>query len=39
MPINTGTPYEGGNLGHRPRVKGGYFPVPPVDTHRTCAPR
>ena len=21
--------FEGGNLGHRPRVKGGYFPVPP----------
>lgn len=24
--------YEGGNLGHRPRFKGGYFPVPPVDS-------
>jgi glutamine synthetase len=23
--------YEGGNHGHRPGVKGGYFPVPPVD--------
>lgn len=23
--------FEGGNIGHRPRVKGGYFPVPPVD--------
>jgi glutamine synthetase len=29
---NTGTEYEGGNLGHRTRVKGGYFPVPPVDS-------
>jgi glutamine synthetase len=25
--------FEGGNTGHRPRVKGGYFPVPPVDSH------
>ncbi|WP_116367957.1 glutamate--ammonia ligase [Parahaliea mediterranea] len=24
--------YEEGNIGHRPRVKGGYFPVPPVDS-------
>ncbi|WP_018150678.1 glutamate--ammonia ligase [Leeia oryzae] len=24
--------YEGGNTGHRPGVKGGYFPVPPVDS-------
>jgi len=23
--------FEGGNMGHRPTVKGGYFPVPPVD--------
>lgn len=29
---NTGRSFEGGNLGHRPRVKGGYFPVPPVDS-------
>ncbi len=27
----TSTKYEGGNKGHRPGVKGGYFPVPPVD--------
>ena len=30
---NTGSEYKGGNPGHRPGVKGGYFPVPPVDTH------
>ncbi|WP_410211439.1 type I glutamate--ammonia ligase [Aquirhabdus sp.] len=29
---STGNSYEGGNSGHRPRVKGGYFPVPPVDS-------
>jgi len=28
---NSGTEYDGGNKGHRPMVKGGYFPVPPVD--------
>jgi glutamine synthetase len=32
LPTNTGAEYEGGNLGHRPRTKGGYFPVPPVDS-------
>jgi glutamine synthetase len=31
---NSGTEYEGGNLGHRPAVKGGYFPVPPVDGYQ-----
>ena len=31
-PWSTGTKFEGGNLGHRPPVKGGYFPVPPVDS-------
>jgi glutamine synthetase len=31
-PHNTSKDYEGGNLGHRPKVKGGYFPVPPVDS-------
>src|SRR5690606_6392900 len=29
---STGLDYEGGNHGHRPAVKGGYFPVPPVDS-------
>ena len=29
---NTGTEMEGGNMGHRPKDKGGYFPVPPVDS-------
>ena len=29
---NTDAEYEGGNIGHRPGVKGGYFPVPPVDS-------
>lgn len=29
---NTGTSYEEGNKGHRPGVKGGYFPVAPVDS-------
>jgi glutamine synthetase len=24
--------FEEGNTGHRPRIKGGYFPVPPVDS-------
>jgi len=32
LPTNTGTSYDGGNLGHRPRAKGGYFPVAPVDS-------
>ena len=28
---NSNTAYPEGNMGHRPGVKGGYFPVPPVD--------
>ena len=31
-PYNSGKKYENGNMGHRPVVKGGYFPVPPVDS-------
>ncbi len=29
---SSGKSIEGGNMGHRPKVKGGYFPVPPVDS-------
>lgn len=29
---SSGEKLEGGNTGHRPGVKGGYFPVPPVDS-------
>ena len=29
---NTDRIFEEGNIGHRPAVKGGYFPVPPVDS-------
>jgi glutamine synthetase len=32
LPTNSGTKYESGNMGHRPRAKGGYFPVAPVDS-------
>ena len=28
---NTGRTEEGGNRGYKPRYKGGYFPVPPID--------
>ncbi|MFN3232678.1 MAG: type I glutamate--ammonia ligase [Alphaproteobacteria bacterium] len=31
-PYNAGAEMEGGNLGHRPKIKGGYFPVGPVDS-------
>jgi len=29
---NSNRRYEGGNLGHRPATKGGYMPLPPVDS-------
>lgn len=29
---NSGKAIDGGNIGHRPPIKGGYFPVPPVDS-------
>jgi len=32
LPSNSDTDYEMGNLGHRMRTKGGYFPVPPMDS-------
>src|SRR6201987_6003262 len=31
-PYVTGKKFPDGNTGHRPPVKGGYFPVPPVDS-------
>ncbi len=32
-PYVTGSIFpDGGNIGHRPGIKGGYFPVPPVDS-------
>src|SRR3546814_13125658 len=39
LPTNTGREYEVGNLRHRPRPKGGYCPVAPVDSGQgiTCA--
>ena len=32
LPTNSNREYETGNLAHRPRAKGGYFPVAPVDS-------
>ncbi|MEW5789534.1 MAG: glutamate--ammonia ligase [Pseudomonadota bacterium] len=29
---SSGEQTEVGNIGHRPKVKGGYFPVPPIDS-------
>ncbi len=31
-PYMSGEHFEEGNIGHRPGIKGGYFPVPPVDS-------
>jgi glutamine synthetase len=31
-PWSSGEELEGGNMGHRAPIKGGYFPVPPVDS-------
>jgi glutamine synthetase len=33
-PYNSNREYAEGNLGHRPGVKGGYFPVAPVDSEQ-----
>lgn len=30
---SSGKEIDGGNTGHRPRIKGGYFPLPPIDSH------
>lgn len=32
LPINSDKTFPAGNMGHRPGVKGGYFPVQPVDS-------
>ncbi len=32
LPVNSDKEYEMGNMGHRPRTKGGYFPINPVDS-------
>ncbi|MFN3607452.1 MAG: type I glutamate--ammonia ligase [Hyphomonas sp.] len=34
LPTNSGREYPMGNLGHRPGPKGGYFPVPPIDSEQ-----
>ena len=31
-PWSSGKKFDEGNIGHRPPIKGGYFPVPPVDS-------
>jgi glutamine synthetase len=35
-PANSGREYEHGNLGHRPGIKGGYFPDAPLDSLVEC---
>lgn len=32
LPTNSGREYQEGNLGHRPRAQGGYFPLGPIDS-------
>ena len=32
LPTNSNKSYDSGNMGHRPRATGGYFPVAPVDS-------
>ncbi|RKF21964.1 type I glutamate--ammonia ligase [Altericroceibacterium spongiae] len=32
LPTNSNRSYDTGNMAHRPRAKGGYFPVAPVDS-------
>jgi glutamine synthetase len=34
LPANTDREYPTGNMGHRPHAKGGYFPVPPIDSEQ-----
>jgi glutamine synthetase len=34
LPYNSGREYPEGNMGHRPGPKGGYFPVPPIDSEQ-----
>src|SRR5690606_31098806 len=35
---SSGLSLDGGNMGHRPGVKGGYFPVPPPDALQDIRP-
>jgi glutamine synthetase len=32
LPVSSAKDYPEGNMGHRPGPKGGYFPVPPIDS-------